>query len=203
VALIFIPVFIIIGIIPETVIVGLFGYKWIESVPLVMPISLALVFHALLSLAGPLIEGCGKIEKEISTQSGLIFVQIGVLFICSYYSLESIAWIIAMIFFARFLMLNQVVSKILALSYADLFLSIKGAILVSVIAGFFVKVTDILMALINIAPFNRLLLDLFVGLCLFIIIVFKYRHYVVIKEISDLILSNKLKLPLFLVRCFN
>lgn len=203
VALIFIPVFLVVAMISETVIVGLFGYKWIKSVPLITPISIALVFHALLTLAGPLIEGCGKTGKEISVQTRLIIVQIAALFICSHYTLELMAWVIAIIFFMRFLMLNRVVSEILNLSRTDFYLSLKGSILISIVIGFFVKTTDTLLILINLAPFNRLFLDLFIGFCLFLTLVYKFRHYVIISEIFGLVLTNKHKLPAFLTRYFN
>ena len=59
------PAYATFALIPETVIVGIYGPKWIQAVPLVAPLAIGVLCYSCMCMLGPVLTGLGRPEREL------------------------------------------------------------------------------------------------------------------------------------------
>lgn len=92
VAIICFPIFVTAALVPETVVLGIYGAKWQAAVPVIMPLSLAVLVNALLAIKGPILMAGNRVGVELKNQLYTILLFLPVLFITVQYSLTAVAW---------------------------------------------------------------------------------------------------------------
>jgi O-antigen/teichoic acid export membrane protein len=105
VAIICFPIFITAAVIPETIVIGIYGPKWQASVPIIMPLSLAVLVHALLAIKGPILTASNNVIYELKNQIYTILVFIPMLFIAVRYSMVAVAWVVFFAYMTRWILL--------------------------------------------------------------------------------------------------
>jgi len=128
VALIMLPVFCSAAIVPHTIIQGLYGERWLSAVPLMVPLALAVPFHAVMALAGPLLWGRGKVGWELLAQSIAAVIFILVLLAASKVSVVMVAWGVFLVAIVRFILMTTQVLKLIGASWSNVIHSVRGAI---------------------------------------------------------------------------
>ena len=162
IGLLLVPPFVVIAIVPEAVLVGLYGEHWRSAVPLLTPLSLATGMTGLLSLSGPLLNGLGRPGVELRAQSIAAVVTAIALMAASTFSLLALAWTLLGAFAFRFFLITRKAIEATDTSWLDVALALSWPSAVAAIAAIVVKVTDIGLAEHGLAPSGRL----FVAACI-------------------------------------
>jgi len=100
-----IPLFMVAAVVPRTLVLGVYGSKWISAVPLARPLALAMIAHCILCLVGPSLEATNKVSYEIRMQIITVAVMIPLFLLLAQISVVAIAWGVCAIYTLRFLLL--------------------------------------------------------------------------------------------------
>ncbi|MEF8728841.1 MAG: lipopolysaccharide biosynthesis protein [Accumulibacter sp.] len=134
VGLVTFAVFFSIASIGDIFIVGLLGNEWQEASKFVMPLALAMPFHALMAVCGPILWGRGAVSSELSVQFGSAIALVFVLFAASY-SATAMAWGLFAVYVCRSLVMLAVIKRHLSLSKRQIAESVSPALLVSLVVA--------------------------------------------------------------------
>jgi PST family polysaccharide transporter len=115
-AFLFFAIYTLIALESVQIILLIYGKEWLPAAPLLAPLALAMPFHALVSLEGPVLLGLGKPEYELRAQWLTAFVAVAALLAASSISLEATAWAILFIYTFRWLVMSLMTRKILDVS---------------------------------------------------------------------------------------
>jgi PST family polysaccharide transporter len=120
VSLLCFPVFLTMSVVPETIILGVYGERWHGAAILLTPLALAMPINALQAFAGPILMAQNRVDREISAQSFVISVAVPALYIASTYSTATVAWVVLFIYIVRALLLFIQVSRTISVSLSEM-----------------------------------------------------------------------------------
>lgn len=106
VAAICFPIFVTAAVIPETIIMGIYGAKWQAAVAVITPLSLAVLVNALLAIKGPILMAGNRVGVELKNQIYTVLLFVPVLFITIQYSLIAVAWAVFVTYVVRWILLT-------------------------------------------------------------------------------------------------
>lgn len=106
VAVICFPIFVTAAVVPETIIMGVYGSKWQAAVPVITPLSLAVLVNALLAIKGPILMAGNRVGLELKNQIYTILMFVPMLLITIQYSLVAVAWAVFATFMIRWILLT-------------------------------------------------------------------------------------------------
>jgi len=158
-ALIFLPVFVCLALIPRTAIAAIYGNRWLDAVPLLVPLALAMPFHAVMALSGPLIWGQGKVERELRVQALTATLFIAVMLATSLISVEALAWGVFGVYVIRFVLMTREVLQVVRASWRELLVALRGSLLVAIGAALVISEIDAMLLSYSIPSSIHLLLD--------------------------------------------
>lgn len=105
VAIICFPIFVTAALVPETIILGVYGIKWQAAVPIITPLALAVLMNALLAIKGPILMAGNKVGVELKNQVYTIFLFVPILFFAVQHSLLAVAWAVFATYMIRWVLL--------------------------------------------------------------------------------------------------
>ena len=166
------PSFITIALIPQTVVEGFYGSKWLPAIPLLLPLSLAVPFQALMSLSGPMLLGKGRVEKELKVQSTVALLYLIILLVLTRISILAVVWGVLAIYFLRFVLMTAMAAGILNVTWRILVKLFYGPLILSAALGSSIAILDWILKRYGIAAPLRLGIEGIFGaaimlLCLF------------------------------------
>lgn len=88
-----------------TVILGLYGPRWAEAAPLLVPLAMALIVHGLLAFFGPALNGLGQVAKEVRAQWLTVVIMLPLVLGAARISVEAIAWAVLIVYLVRLALL--------------------------------------------------------------------------------------------------
>ncbi len=156
---ILLPAYTTLALIPDTVIIGLYGPKWMSSVPLILPMALAMPLWGAMALCGPVLSGIGKPHREFWSQASTCLVGAIGFFTASRYSLTAIAWMLLITCATRLLVIAKVTSQALQITYSDVAVTICGRLPVATLFGLSVFACNRTARLWTVSESARLGLD--------------------------------------------
>lgn len=133
VALIAIPVFAGIASVSGTVVDALFGNKWIDAAPILLPLALAMIFHALMAVAGPVLWGKGAAGAELKVQFGVALALVAALLVAARYSMVVMAWAVCAVYAMRLVGLTAALMRHIHLPLLVLLRALSGGVLAGAI----------------------------------------------------------------------
>lgn len=95
------PVFFGAAVVADSVIAGLYGARWVEAAPVFGALCVAMPFHALMAVAGPILWGRGRTNVELRVQTGVALALVAILFILKDRSLSLLAWGVCVVYVGR------------------------------------------------------------------------------------------------------
>jgi len=155
------PVFFGVAVLFEPLINALYGEKWSSAAAILMPLAIAMPFHAIMAVSGSILWGRGKAGKEMRVQVFVAILLVIVLAAMVNLTPVWMAWGVAGVYVFRAICMQIQVARVLKLSFGSVLLSIiPGLIVGSALASLFFIVDNYLMNA-SYTPLYRLL---FVGL---------------------------------------
>jgi O-antigen/teichoic acid export membrane protein len=131
VAMLTLPVFAVIATIPHVVIGGIFGPRWQAAAPVIVPLSLAMPLDSIMCLAGPVLYGIGKVERELWAQMVTAVCMVGIMLVMSRISFIAVGWGVLMIYSLRATLITRAVMRTLDIQWIDIGRAIHVAALVA------------------------------------------------------------------------
>ena len=188
------PTFITIALISQTVIEGIYGPKWLRAAPLLLPLSLAAPFQALMLLSGPVLLGKGRVEKELKVQSTVAFLYLIVLLALTQVSIRAVVWGVLAIYFIRFVYLTAMALGIISVKWRILIKIICGPLILSAILGSSIVILDWILNIYGISTPMRLIFEAIFGVTNMLICLFSFpkvffapESWTVLKRIANLL----------------
>jgi O-antigen/teichoic acid export membrane protein len=105
VAIICVPIFVTAAVVPDTLILGIYGDKWQASIPLILPLSLAVLVNALLAIKGPILMAGNRVGVELRNQVYTMLLFVPLLLVAIQYSVVATAWTVFATYVVRWILL--------------------------------------------------------------------------------------------------
>ncbi|MBA2441356.1 MAG: lipopolysaccharide biosynthesis protein, partial [Rubrobacter sp.] len=153
------PVFGGAAIVSGTVIEGLYGARWLEAAPLLVPLALSMVFHAAMTPAGPLLTGMGRVERELYVQVFGIALLVPVMYFTSGISLVALAWGVFAVYVVRALALISVALRSVGSGWWEMLVAARGGVLVLCGVAPVLLAVDSFLASLGVSAALRLLAE--------------------------------------------
>ncbi len=158
VAAVSLPAFVAISILSESTILTLYGTSWLDAAEILTPLALAMPFHAMMAIGGPILWGIGRAGLEFKVQSWIACVLFFVLLMTSYYSVVVVAWGVFAVYALRALWLNWLIAKSVGIGLSPLLSAVKGGVLLAALNAVALTVLSDWLTLYHLAaPLNLLL----------------------------------------------
>lgn len=142
VGLICLPVFIAIALIPETVIIGVYGEPWRDAISPIVPLALAMPVYALLTVNGPALMAINRTELEVYAQLAAFLVNAPLLYFAGQRSLDEFAWAILGAYFIRWFMLAAASWVALHVSLTEIVRALRSGLVLALPVAITVAVLD-------------------------------------------------------------
>jgi O-antigen/teichoic acid export membrane protein len=162
------PTFGCMALVPGTIIQGLFGSQWGAAVPFLVPLALAMPFHAVMATGGPMLWAQDQVGREFIAQLFTAFVLLVVLFATSSISAIALAWGVLGVTIVRFVLITHASLKTVGASWCTLLAPIRGSAILLILTGSAVFLSDWGFRLLDIAASPRLILDIVAGAGVFV-----------------------------------
>jgi O-antigen/teichoic acid export membrane protein len=111
VALVTLPVFFGAALVSDTVIAGLYGATWSPAAPVFAALCVAMPFHALMAVAGPILWGRGRTGVEMKVQIVVATTLLLVLLVLKNNSLTILAWGVSAVYAGRAIWLTGALAR--------------------------------------------------------------------------------------------
>lgn len=158
IGLICLPITFTVASVPETIVMAIYGAKWIAAIPVLPPLALAMALNALLAIVGPVLMAQNKVGFELRAQLITLSVMIPVLYYTAQQSLQAVAWGVVCIYFVRWLLLVQAILPTCNANWAELLNSLRWPLLCAVILAMLTLLSDQMLQGISALP--RLIADM-------------------------------------------
>jgi O-antigen/teichoic acid export membrane protein len=163
ITLITFPLFILIAVGSEFLIVIVYGVKWLDAAQLLTPFALAMPFLLIWGISTPILWNSGYTKLEFWLQLPMVFLWLAVLSTLTDSSPQVVATVAASLFALRCIVMVLAVVKILKISPRSFLNAIFGGIVLSLIVAFVSLSLRPSITAFNAAPPVQLLLLLSAG----------------------------------------
>jgi PST family polysaccharide transporter len=164
-----IPLFMSAAVVPSTIIIALYGRAWAGSVPLFVPLCLAMSFSALLSLAGSILWSVGKVGRDLKVQVITAAIAVVMFAATSRFSVAWLAWGVLLVYILRFLGVTREITSYLKIRWISVWITLRGGVALGLLTAVFVWISDGVMIQSGLPVIMRLILDMTV-VCLLTVV---------------------------------
>lgn len=186
VALLATPVFAGTAVVAPTIVTALFGPSWTEAAAVLLPLSLAMILHAPMALAGPVLAGSGQASTELKIQAAAAALLVAALLLASQISFVAVGWAVLLVYATRLIAMTVAVVQRIELPLAVLLRAVRGGMLAGCLIAISLYLADTAFA--DLAALSRLLVDMAAGsvaLALFIVLA---PRWAISPDLADLVL---------------
>lgn len=187
IALVAIPVFAGVAVVPQTVIEGIFGQKWQAAAPVLMPLSLAMILHATMAVTGPVLSGKGAAQAEFKVQVWVALVLIIALLIAARYSVVAMAWAVCGVYALRLVGMVIMLVHHVQLPPMAFLRSLRGGGIVGVPVISILLIAD--NSLRDWSPLARLLLEIFLAAAIYLLTLRVLQRHVIVADLRAVLLA--------------
>lgn len=103
------PFFAALAAVPDVVIHGLYGVKWIGAIPFFQPLALAIPMYAAMAITGPLLAATGRPGLELKCQFSSLAIAIPIYYFAVHRSVLTLCWAVLGVYIVRCLTLTMAV----------------------------------------------------------------------------------------------
>lgn len=134
-AIVLLPPFCAMAVVPGVIILGLYGTKWAGAIYLFQPLALAVPVNALMALSGPTLGARGKPRLEMKVQFAVLLVAICAFYVSVHYSVLCLSWTVLAVYLLRFAALTRVALHEIDATWVELLRASWPAILLAALAA--------------------------------------------------------------------
>ncbi|MFA5240829.1 MAG: lipopolysaccharide biosynthesis protein [Sulfuricella sp.] len=146
VGLVTLPVFFGAAVVADSVIEGLYGARWAQAGPVFAALCVAMPFHALMAVAGPILWGRGRTGVELKVQIWVAATLLLVLLVLRDQSLAALAWGVSGVYAGRAIWMTSALARDLNIAPARILRALLSPVLLSVATMIVLSLLDYLFA---------------------------------------------------------
>lgn len=162
-ALVACPMLLGLAAVSRTAIEGVFGSEWLPAAHLLPPLSLMMIAQALLSLAGPVMNGLGRPDVELrQTVWGALLVAAALL-VAGRYSVEAMAWAVFGSRAALFVLLTHPALRLLEASWWDVLAHLARSLGFGAVVAVSLWLMDATLSGVGLGAVARLAIEMATG----------------------------------------
>lgn len=135
VALAVVPTFVGVAIVSDTLVSVLFGARWTDASPILIPLSLAMIFHAIMAVSGPVLLGVGVPSEELKVQALTAVLLVSALLFAASFSVAAMSWAVFAVYIVRWLAMTAAVRRRIDIGVGAILRSLRGGGLVGGVLG--------------------------------------------------------------------
>lgn len=166
VSLVTFPIFLSVAVLSGTVVDAFYGDKWSSATSILLPLALAMPFHAVMAVGGPMLWGRGEASREMKVQFVVALVLIVVLGAMMDTSPKIMAWAVASIYVFRAIWIQIQVTSSMNMSLTAVLRVILPGVFVGIFISSILWVANSFWVAMEIASILRLFLAGLAGLSL-------------------------------------
>jgi len=152
---------------PDTVMLGLYGGKWVALIPIMVPLALAMPFYGVHCLLGPILCGLGRPDLEFWPQAASCAIAACAFFTATRFSILALAWALFGVMLIRLGMIAGFLFHLLKISWPNALLLVARRVVFSACFGGLAWCADHLLRTARLAVTERLgALVVFCGIAL-------------------------------------
>ncbi|MDQ2823431.1 MAG: lipopolysaccharide biosynthesis protein [Pseudomonadota bacterium] len=158
VAVLCFPIFLTAALVPETLVLALYGPLWGAAVPVVTPLALAVLVNALLAIKGPILMAADRVDVELRNQLFTVLMFVPALVVAIEYTLAAVAWAVLLTYIARWLLLAIATLRLTGASVGEYAATFRTPLLFGACVSVTAMVADRSLALLvpSLGPLLRL-----------------------------------------------
>lgn len=160
------PAYATLFLLPYTVMIGLYGPKWVLAVPLMAPLAISTLLYGSMSLLGPILCGAGRPSLEFWPMAISCAVAAVAYFAAAKWSLVAVAWAVCSVTILRFLLMAVVTFRLLHVQWSKAISLIFRRLLFSCGFALIPWAFDHFLVFLNVNVSVRLFLVFGLSLCL-------------------------------------
>lgn len=149
------PIFGTAAIVPDAIVLAVYGDAWSKAIPILTPLSLAMAVHVFLATIGPVLSAINQPKREFVSQVTTALIMPPVLFIAAQRSLEAIAWAVLVVYSLRASLLFCQLRRALHIRWTELGTALTWPVILTASTILFALAVDRIA--LHIAPAPRLL----------------------------------------------
>jgi O-antigen/teichoic acid export membrane protein len=120
------PTFGFVALMSNEIVALLLGTKWTIAAEVLMPLSLAMIGHAIEALCGPILGGRGEPRVELHVKLITLAVMLPLLAFAASTSLAAVGWSVVLVYLFRWICMNAAIMKRLDVSLKDIGQALLG-----------------------------------------------------------------------------
>ena len=135
VALVAFPTFTFVAIVSQPIVLLLLGAKWAIAADVLVPLSVAMIGHAVEALCGPVLGGRGEPKLELKVKTVTLLVMLAALAVTATWSLVAVGWSVASVYMFRWIWMNAAVMNRLSISWLVILRALAGPVLLALVCA--------------------------------------------------------------------
>jgi len=163
-ALLMLPIFAAMAVAADTVVLAVFGAKWLASAPVFRALALVMPLFVFWGLTTPLLWLGGDRFREFKAQWPLLLFWIFVAWFAAQVSIVAVAWSTVGLFAMRFVVTARAATQLVPLRSLDLLRALRGGVFVAMGVSAAAGLLELAMAQLQLVPIARLFICLFVAI---------------------------------------
>jgi len=136
------PIFAGMAVVPETIMLALYGQEWGESAPLLRPFALAMPFFLATAIGTPMLWTSGRTTQEVKLQLPIAFALAVAAYVAAQHSLAAVAWAVLGIFVLRFIVITTAACVALDVRVRDIATAFRAGVAVTVLVAGAIALVD-------------------------------------------------------------
>jgi len=136
------PIFAGMAVVPETIMLALYGQEWGESAPLLRPFALAMPFFLATAIGTPMLWTSGRTTQEVKLQLPIAFALAVAAYVAAQHSLAAVAWAVLGIFVLRFIVITTAACIALDVRVRDIATAFRAGVAVTVLVAGAIALVD-------------------------------------------------------------
>lgn len=131
VAVLTFPAFTYVLLTAKTIVELLLGAQWSDSGLVLVPLSIAMICHAVEALVGPILSGRGEPRAELRIKVVTLLVMAGVLAYAATISVVAVGWGVAFVYLFRWVTMSTALMRRLHIPVGSVLLLLRGPLLLA------------------------------------------------------------------------
>ncbi|WP_157449110.1 lipopolysaccharide biosynthesis protein [Deinococcus peraridilitoris] len=135
-ATVIVPAFMTAAAAAASLVEATYGQQWVNAIPFVLPLAIAMPLFALMAIAGPILAGLNRPQEELRAQSLAALVAIPALLLAASWSLAALVWVGVFVHALRFTLMTAAACNVLRVSAGTISRILLRAVLLAGLCAF-------------------------------------------------------------------
>lgn len=195
IGLICLPMFLVVAAVARTMIAGVYGTAWLEAVPILVPIALAMPFSALMGLGGPVMSGAGRADFEMRIQFVSLLAYLPLLYWAAHLTIVAVAWAVLTSYLLRFFLVTSVTLRLLQARWTEVLTVLAGPLALGALCAALAYAIDLAFQRAALPPALQLLVIFVSSACSVVALLLAGQRWILTRDMAQLLAKAMSALP--------